>query len=129
MVGALGSLIFEVSDSRILTFSDLEREISGRWTEHAVIGGKPRPEFLGPGLQGIHLQITLSANLGVRPRNMLDLIARMVETGTAEYFVVGSRPVGQNPFRLTGSSEAWDKIYSGGELAKATVTITLEEYV
>lgn len=129
MVGALGSLIFEVSDSRILTFSDLEREISSRWTEHAVIGGKPRPEFLGPGLQGIHLQITLSANLGVRPRNMLDLISRMVETGTAEYFVVGSRPVGQNPFRLTGSSEAWDKIYSGGELAKATVTVTLEEYV
>jgi hypothetical protein len=52
----------------------------------------------------------------------------MVESGTAEYLVIGTRPVGRNPFRLTGSSETWDKVYSRGELAKATMTITLEEY-
>ncbi len=52
----------------------------------------------------------------------------MVESGTAEYLVIGARPVGKNPFRLTGSSETWDRIYNKGELAKATMTITLEEY-
>ena len=29
----------------------------------------------------------------------------MVETGAVEYFVLGSRPVGKNPFCLTASSE------------------------
>ena len=48
--------------------------------------------------------------------------------GSAEYLVIGGRLVGRRPFRVTGSSEAWDKVYSRGELAKATLTISLEEY-
>ena len=74
------------------------------------------------------LTITLSASLGVRPRNVLGAIEGMVEAGTAEYLVIGHRTVGKNPFRLTASSETWDRVYSRGELSKATVTITLEEY-
>ena len=52
----------------------------------------------------------------------------MVETGSAEYFILGNRPVGVNRFRVTGSSETWDLIYNRGELARASLTITLEEY-
>jgi hypothetical protein len=74
------------------------------------------------------VSIYLSSNLGIRPRKVLDAIATMVESGTAERLVIGGRPVGNRPFRLVGSSEAWNKIYSRGELAKATVSITLEEY-
>lgn len=36
----------------------------------------------------------------------------MVEAGTAEYLVIGNRPVGKDPFRLTGSSETWSTIFS-----------------
>ena len=57
-----------------------------------------------------------------------DMVERMVERGSAEYLVIGGRLVGRRPFRVTGSSEAWDKVYSRGELAKATLTISLEEY-
>ena len=71
----------------------------------------------------------LSAALGVRPRRVLERIEEMVETGTAEYFILGFRPVGKNRFRLTGSSESWDLVYNRGELARAKLTITLEEYV
>ena len=62
------------------------------------------------------------------PRRILDMVERMVERGSAEYLVIGGRLVGRRPFRVTGSSEAWDKVYSRGELAKATLTISLEEY-
>lgn len=129
MVGALGSLIFEVSDQRVLTFAGMTREVSSRWTEHEIIGGKPKSEYLGPGLQEVELPVTLSANLGVRPRAMLQLIERMVESGAAEWLIIGNRPVGRNPFCLTGSSESWGHIYQGGMLAQASVTITLKEYV
>ena len=57
-----------------------------------------------------------------------DMVERMVERGSAEYLGSGGRLVGRRPFRVTGSSEAWDKVYSRGELAKATLTISLEEY-
>lgn len=129
MIGTLGKkIIFEVSDDVALTFSGMTRDISGRWADHETMGTKPKPEFLGPGNQTITLPITLSATLGVRPRTMLELVEAMVESGTAEYLVIGTRPVGKNPFRLTASSETWDVVYSRGELAKATVTVTLEEY-
>lgn len=106
MIGTLGrKIIFEVSDNRVLTFESMSREVSGRWTEHEVLGVKPKAEFLGPGLQTISLTIHLSAALGVKPRRILDMVERMVERGSAEYLVIGGRLVGRRPFRVTGSSE------------------------
>lgn len=128
-IGTLGrNVIFEVSDDRVFTFSELTREVTSRWTNHEPQGVKPKPEFLGAGLQTASLTITLSATLGVRPRDVLEAIENMVENGTAETLVIGNRPVGSNPFRLTGSSEAWNTVYNRGELARATLTISLEEY-
>jgi len=130
MVGSFGGgIVFTVSGEQVLTFSNMTREIAGRWTAHEAAGVKPRAEFLGPDCQKVNLDITLSASLGVRPRRVLEAIEAMAESGEAEYLIIGSRPVGQHPFRITGSSEAWDTVYSGGELARATVTLTLEEYV
>ena len=61
-------------------------------------------------------------------RDVLEAIENMVENGTAETLVIGNRPVGNNPFRLTGSSETWGVVYNRGELARASMTINLEEY-
>lgn len=128
-IGTLGrNVVFEVSDDRVFTFSELTREVTSRWTNHEPQGVKPKPEFLGAGLQTASLTITLSATLGVRPRDVLEAIENMVENGTAETLVIGNRPVGSNPFRMTGSSEAWNTVYNRGELARATLTISLEEY-
>lgn len=127
-IGTLGPIVFKVSDKMVLTFDGMTREVSGRWTEHEVMGKKPKPEFLGPGNQKISLPITLSANLGVRPRKMLEMVERMVESGDAEYLIINCKPVGRNPFRLTASSETWGTMYNHGELAKANLTINLEEY-
>ena len=127
MIGTLGrKIIFEVSDDKAMTFHDMTRDISSRWAEHEVLGCKPKPEFLGPANQSVSLTITLSSSLGVRPRNVLEAIEGMVEAGTAEYLVIGHRTVGKNPFRLTASSETWDRVFSRGELSKATVTMDRE---
>lgn len=129
MIGTLGrKIIFEVSDEKVLTFLNMTREITSRWAEHEVLGVKPKPEFLGPGLQAGTLEITLSATLGVKPRAVLEAVEAMVESGTAEYLIIGNKPVGRNPFRLVSSSETWATVYSRGELAKAKLTITLGEY-
>ena len=112
MIGTLGrKIIFEVSDNRVLTFESMSREVSGRWTEHEVLGVKPKAEFLGPGLQTISLTIHLSAALGVKPRRILDMVERMVERGSAEYLVIGGR--------LVGGSALQDRVKPGTRFTAA----------
>ena len=128
-IGTLGSkIVFEVSGDKVLTFNEMGREVAGRWATHEALGVKPKAEFLGPENQTISLTINLSAAMGVRPRDVLEAVEDMAETGVAEYLIIGSKPVGKNPFRLTGSSETWNNVYHHGELARASMTITLEEY-
>ena len=130
MIGTLGrEIVFEVSDETVMTISELSRTVSGRWAVHETSDVKPRPEFLGPGLQGVSLSIHLSAMLGVKPRAVIEAVEKKVENGDAEYLVLGTAPVSANPFRITESSEAWNAIYHRGELVKADLTLTLEEYV
>lgn len=129
-IGSLGKLItFETSDKKILTFKDFKREKAGRWGVHNRIGKKPKQQFLGPGLDKVTFTITLSAQHGVKPRTTLDNIGKYVDNGTPAKLVIGTKQVGKNKFIMSQTSEAWDMIWNKGELVKATLDITLEEYV
>ena len=130
MIGTLGKkIIFEVSANKVLTFSKLERTAAGNWESHARIGQKPKSEFTGPALQSISMEITLDAALGVKPRATIDALVEMAETGDAEMLVIGNAPVSKNPWKITTMTDTWDTVFNGGELAKALLSLTLEEYV
>ena len=129
MIGTLGGLIFEASAVRTLTPTAMTRTVASRAVTHEAIGGKPRTEFLGPGLQTVQIDILLRADLGAKPRATLEQLERMVEGGEVNKLVIGGRPVGQNKFRVTGTSETWNTVYRGGELFSASVTLDLEEYL
>lgn len=130
VVGNLGKLItFEVSSSKVLTFDQMQRSVKSRWATHDVIGGKVKPEFLGADVASITLPIYLSAMHGVRPRRTIELINDAIESGQYFTFVVGGRAVGKYQWRITSSSETWDKVILNGILVEAKLTLTLEEYV
>ncbi len=129
MVGKYGSIIFETNDKRILAFRDFTQNVSGRWGNHSIIGKREKMEFNGPGKRKITFKMTFHALYGVRPREMLEKLEAMVEKGEVDYLIVGGRAIGGNRFAVTSISEAWNTVYSGGELAMATVSVTLEEYV
>lgn len=128
MVGKYGDVVFETSDKRVLSFKSFSQNVSGRWGSHAVIGKKEKMEFNGPGRRKVTFQMVLVATLGVRPREMLEKLEEMVEKGKVDYLVIGGSAVGENRFAITAVNETWDTVYSGGELAKASVSVTLEEY-
>lgn len=128
MVGKYGDIVFETNDRRILSFNNFSRSVSGRWSSHALIGKKERMEFNGPGKGKVTFKITLSATLGIRPREMMEKLENMVEDGKVDYLVIGGKAIGKNKFAMTSLSETWDTVYSGGELARASVSVTLEEY-
>ncbi len=129
-VGSFGNqLIFRVSDETVMTFKNMKREISGNWGSMDRIGQKPLPYFQGPSLQSITMEIILDASLGIRPRRMLQRIENMVENGQAEVLVVGRQRVGKNRWVILKSSEAWDILLQKGELYRATVSLTFQEYM
>ena len=64
-IGTLGKIVFEVSDSRVFTPSQVTRERKARIEEHHVQGNLPCVEFLAPELGTFSLTMTLNA----RPRH------------------------------------------------------------
>lgn len=129
-VGNLGKLItFQTSDQKILTFSNMQQSVSGRWATHERIMGKPLSEFNGADLRSITFSIKLDAALGVKPRKTLEKIEKAVENGYVYPFVIGGKKVGKNKWKITKISEKWDVIYNAGELVKASLDISLEEYL
>jgi len=129
-IGSWGStLVFSTSDRRILTFSDFTRKTSSEWAKHGRIGAKDKTEFVKPGLQKVSFKMTLDATLGVRPRSMLDTLANAVERGVINPLVIGGKRVGRHRWKITDTSEAWDVVYYRGELVRATVTVSMEEYL
>lgn len=129
-VGNFGSrIIFETSDRKILTFTGMTQKISGKYAKHSVLGRKDRPEFTGPGNRSVSFKILLDVNLGIRPRDVMDSIEDAVENGETEYLVIGGRLIGQNKFYISSISEALDVVMSHGEIARATLQVSMEEYL
>lgn len=129
-IGNFGKkIVFETSDRKILTFSGMTQKISGKYAKHSVIGQKDRPEFTGPGSRSISFKIMLDVTLGIRPREVMDRIEEAVENGETEYLVIGGRPLSQNKFYILSVSEAFDVVMSHGEIARATLNISMEEYL
>ncbi len=129
-IGNFGKLIiFETSDKKILNFNSFQRTISGNWATHERIGKKPKSEFLNPNLQSLTFTIILDAMHGVRPRKTLDIITDVVEAGIVEDVIVGGQKIGKNKWKITQMGETWDVVLDGGELLRATLNLTLEEYL
>lgn len=122
-------VVFSVSDRKIFTFRNLTRAIGSEWANHSRIGLKDQTEYLRPALQKITFDMTLDALNGVRPRATLEMLEDHCERGLAYPLIIGGKRVGKNKWRLTSVSEAWEVVYNGGELARATVSVTMEEYL
>ena len=107
----------------------MNRNVGSSWATHSRIGLKDQVEYLKPNLQKLTFTIILDASLGVRPRSVLETLERHTEQGHVFPFVVGGKRVGKHLWRITDQSEAWETIYNQGELYRAKVDVTMEEYV
>lgn len=129
-IGNLGEyIVFSVSSDKVLTFNKMTQTVKGRWTNHNVIGKKPKSEFLGADTRSLNLSIKLDVMLGVKPIKVLKTLEHAVEDGSIFPFILGGKKVGSNSWVITQMSETWDCVYSKGELIKASVSLTLQEYV
>lgn len=127
MIGYFGVVIFEVSDSKVLSFHDFKMNASGSWGEHKRSGQKSEYEFLGPSARTVTFTIELDVAFGVNPRDMLHILSGYAENGLVSPLVIGNHKIGDR-WRLTKVSSSWNHILNNGELLKASASVTLEEY-
>ena len=128
-VGTFGEIRFAVSDERVLTFGSLKQQVSADWSGMDRIGKKSLSFLSGPALRTITFTVVLDAGLGAPPREILEDMEEMVENGDAQYLIVGKNQVGRHRWVITKVSETWDAVMAKGELYRASVDLTLQEYV
>lgn len=122
-------LVFEVNSRKIMPAKNWKRTQNGRWATHDILGQVPRSEFQGPDRTETTLTVVFNAEHGVRPRSMISTVEKMIRKGQVDYLVMGGQIYGWgHKFCITGASEAWDTVYNRGELVKATMDLTFEEY-
>lgn len=128
-IGKFGSTIkFSVSSDKVLTFNNLKRTASGRWTKHNIIGAKPKSEFQGAEAEGVTIDVNLSAEHGVKPRTTLDRIIKATEKGTIGYLIVGGKKVCKKKVYIQSYSDTWNVVMNKGELVSASLSLTFSEY-
>jgi hypothetical protein len=59
----------------------------------------------------------------------MESIENAIEKGQVESLVIGAAKVGKNKWKITQMTEAWDTVMNKGELLKATLNLSLEEYL
>ncbi|WP_342563190.1 phage tail protein [Paenibacillus sp. FSL R7-0345] len=130
-IGAFGPVIFMVDQEKdkILTFQDLTRSSAGRWTQHDILGKKPKKEWLGPGIDSISFTMRLVLSRELNPRAELDRLTELERAGRALPLVIGNKGLGTGLWVITSLSQAWEHIDNRGHVYAATVDIALEEYV
>lgn len=128
MVGSFMGRVFTVSSRKIFTPSNLKGSAGSNWVSHDIIGRKARSQWVGPKLKSYTMDILLRAQDGVSPRSTLDFFQRMAESQQVDWFVIGGRPISDNPFRLVSVSDEWDAVLNGGALIECKVSLTIEEY-
>ena len=129
LIGYFGTNRFEVSDSKILTFDDFQRDTAAQFESINRIGKKPLTEYIAPGLDTISFSIKANAMLGVNPRNVLDSWAQIATEGNPNILAVGNKIIGTDQWVLKSASESWEKIDGKGNVLESTITLGFEEYM
>ena len=128
-IGIFGSVVFEVSGQKVLTFDDYSRTVKHRYQTHSILNGKPKLESVGADLIEISLKIKLSAFLNVNPKLELEKLRRMCENAEVNFLIIGSEKIGDNQFVIEEVSEDVKHWTNRGEMLDVDATVKFKEYV
>ncbi|MCL1826548.1 MAG: phage tail protein [Candidatus Cloacimonetes bacterium] len=125
-VGLIGKCYFYSSGLAVKTYNNLSRKVASQFYDHAVISGKPVPEYVGGQLEEYNYEIVLHASLGVEPLTEIKLLNAMVDSGEA-YNVFNH---GKSEGKWTIRSMEYEVTHWGkGRPAVINVSLVLKEYV
>lgn len=124
-IGVLGPITFEVTADKVRTWQEARRSTTARWATHDVYAGKPKKEFIGPGLSKITLSVRLDSQFGLVPTDELKQMKDQMDSGSVLQFTVGGELLGD--FSIENMDEELKRFDRTGVLTTAIVALTLEE--
>ena len=122
MFAILGDIEFTVAGG----ISGLEQSGTADWAEHARIQGKPLLEWIGEGLDTCNLTMLLHPMLG-DPEERLRALRQAKSKHEPLAFVMGSGEY-LGAYVITDVSNTLRRATAVGQIAAATVQVTLKEY-
>ncbi len=128
MIGAFGSMIFEITDKHVFVPTD-ESLTAGCKIEVKESSGKPQTTGSTPELRAWKCKLRLKRELGINVQVMQDHWLKMAEDGATGYINMGGQPLAANPFRLHSCSVSDISRDGVGELASVTLACDFQEYV
>lgn len=131
-LGALGDVVFISSFKtpiKVRTFRDFQRDSSARWGSNEIHLQKPRSQFMGPGLDTTSFTMQFDARLGMNPRKEMERLLDYQREGKVLTLQIGGKPLGQGKWKIMNLTQSWESIDREGNLLKAGLSVTLEEYV
>lgn len=129
VLGALGDIVFEVSDETAKTISNMNWGGSASYATHKRHGYHAMSEFTGMGADGLSFDIVLSAYLGVNPQTVIGQIWTYERTGTTLPFVLGNKAYGKYRWVITKHSVKAQFYDAEGDMTHCKVSVTLQEYI
>jgi len=128
MIGSWGKdILFEVSADYMHTFMNLKRDVEAKTKSHSLVNSLDKTQFLGRGLYKITFDMLFTVEMGVVPMNCVDRLHAAFAAGEVNALRVGHKSFGK--FLITNLSDTFDEIMNKGEIARASVSVSLQEYV
>lgn len=128
IVGSLGKTIFGCSLQYIKTIDNFSSDKSVRWTEHQIIGSKPKLQYDGVQLDSLKFDIHLNSAWNVNPLAAAKEFENYMKQGKKLKFILGGKIVGSGWYVITGMTETYKAYSPMGTVIKMGLSLELKEY-
>lgn len=129
LIGAYGGVPFQVSSDVVRTLEDAEWSGKSRWATHDRHLGHALTEFTGLEPDSFSFDMQLSAYLGINPMQSLVALWGYMRQGKPQPLVIGEKAYGKYRWSLTDMKIKLQNYDPNGNLLRATVSVTLQEYL
>lgn len=123
-IATYGSKVFTVSSDKIYTFNNLTRSVGYTVEEQENGTDKPKLKNKAPKLEDLSFEIELkseSVNVRAEIKSWISMV------GESHYFILGKDKYGSNKWKLTDVNVSNQEVILGGNLKKATLSLSLKE--
>lgn len=131
-IASFGGVMFQIYSTgktrKALLPQNMKQVVSSEWSEHKRIGYRAKPEFNGAGRRSYTMTIVIDIQLGYKPHAVLKQLHQYCEKGMVYPLIIGTHKIGKYKWYIRELSDEFNLIYSGGELARAMVDVSMEEY-
>ena len=128
-IGVLGDIVFQVSEDKIVTPSNIEWSGSARHAVHNRHLQNALTEFCGRDPDKITLDIYLSSWLNVDPMGAIWQLFRYEREGKPLALTIGEHGYGRYRWCIISHTSVTHSTDGEGNITSATITLNLQEYL